>query len=126
MPILLAAIPDFIFPEISDGLILAGLGGGAIGGSIASWCQARPGYPGCINTGSSVIDSESVPKIKYLGKTAVGPCNVPLYNFQQCKQQVQAQSARVVSSIPAAGGKWLQCLSPIITQRLYKFYSRSI
>lgn len=104
MPFLGAIIFEFI-----DVLTLVGLTAGAVGGSVGSWCREHPG-PGCakrstIDMGKrDVIDLSDVPKLN-VERQAVGPCNIPKYNFDLCHGQVKSQTVRVVSSIPAAGGK---------------------
>ncbi|KAF3020122.1 hypothetical protein E8E14_007031 [Neopestalotiopsis sp. 37M] len=82
-------------PEIVTAII----GGSAIGGSIASWCAHHHGRPGCAK--SDVIN-ENVPIVALMGRqAAVGPCNVPQYNFDQCHQQLQGVT--VTTSIPQEG-----------------------
>ncbi|KAI8272305.1 hypothetical protein K4K59_011398 [Colletotrichum sp. SAR11_240] len=95
MPIALAFVP-----EIADIITLVGLGGGAVGGSVASWCHSHPG-PGCVRK-RDLLGLKDVPKLD-VGKRQVGPCNVPSYNFDQCRGQVQSQGVQVISSIPAGG-----------------------
>lgn len=93
-----------------DVLAWVGLTAGAIGGPIIVWCSEHPG-PGCAAKRSTigigkrdVIDMSDVPKLN-VERQAVGPCNIPKYNFDLCHDQVKSQTVRVVSSIPAAGGK---------------------
>ena len=96
MPIALAAIP---IAEIADTLTLVGLGGGAIGGSVAGWCSHNPGH-GCVSKRDVLDAVETI-----IERDDVGPCNVPMYNFDQCHQQVEAQTVQVTSSTPEDGGK---------------------
>jgi hypothetical protein len=51
-----------------------------------------------------VIDLSDVPKVN-VERQAVGPCNIPMYNFDLCHDQVNSQTVKVVSSIPSPGGK---------------------
>lgn len=98
MPILLAFVP-----EIGDALSLVTLGG-AVGGSVATYCNDNPGVAGCVHsTKRDILRTASVPQMTVRQDT--GPCGVPMYNFDQCKDEVAAATVRVVSSIPAAGGK---------------------
>lgn len=84
-------------PEIVTAIIR----GSAIGGSIASWCAHHHGRPGCAK---SDIINDNVPIMALMGRqAAVGPCNVPQYNFDQCHQQLQGVT--VTTSIPQEGGK---------------------
>lgn len=90
-------------------LTFVSLTAGAIGGPTIAWCSEHPG-PGCakrstIDIGKhDLIDMSDVPKLN-VERQAVGPCNIPKYNFDLCHDQVKSQTVRVVSSIPAAGGK---------------------
>ncbi|KAK8044994.1 hypothetical protein PG993_005018 [Apiospora rasikravindrae] len=67
-------MPFASFPEIADTIAFVGLGVGAIGENIARIFDPR---------------------------ADVGPCNVPLYNFQQCHDALVG--VKVASSIPEAG-----------------------
>lgn len=102
-------MPFNIILGFIDVLTMVGLNAGAVGGSVGSWCREHPG-PGCakrstIDMGKrDVIDLSDVPKLN-VERQAVGPCNIPKYNFDLCHGQVKSQTVRVVSSIPAAGGK---------------------
>lgn len=93
---------------IADLVVLVGLGGGAVGGSIASWCSRHPG-PGCVNKRGL----PSIPAVEYLTneRSELGPCNVPMYNIIQCRDQVKAATVRVTSSSPEGGGKSAKALS---------------
>ncbi|OBT72900.1 hypothetical protein VF21_07759 [Pseudogymnoascus sp. 05NY08] len=76
-------------------------------GPVARWCSNHPG-PICakrstIDIGKrDVIDMSDVPKLN-VERQAVGPCNIPKYNFDLCRDQIKSQTVRIVSSIPAAG-----------------------
>lgn len=113
MPI--PAIIAGVIPEIADGLALGGLGGGAIGGSVANWCSNHPG-PGCVNK-RDLFDTENIPHVN-VGRDDVGPCDVPLYNFNVCQDQVKSQDKTVTSSNPSDGGKWPLHLGPTQGLRL--------
>ncbi|OBT70314.1 hypothetical protein VE03_00048 [Pseudogymnoascus sp. 23342-1-I1] len=99
----------FVGLVVIEVLVLVGLSS-EIGGTVSNWCSAHPG-PFCgtrrtsrtIDMGKrDVIDMGDVPKLN-VERQAVGPCNIPKYNFDLCRDQVKSQTARVVSSIPVAG-----------------------
>ncbi|KFX89846.1 hypothetical protein V490_06782 [Pseudogymnoascus sp. VKM F-3557] len=103
MPIILAFIP-----ELADIFTLVGLTAGAVGGSVGSWCREHPG-PGCAKRSTigmgkrDVIDLSDIPKVNVERRADVGPCNIPMYNFDLCHDQVNSQTVKVVSSIPSPG-----------------------
>lgn len=111
MPIVLAFIP-----EIADALTFVGLTGGAIGGSVAEWCSQHPG-PSCANKKRDILGTAGVPLLRFGRRDAVGPCNVPQYNFDQCHTQIQAQSIKVTSSIPSSGGQYPSCVEVVVVTR---------
>ncbi|KAE9365916.1 hypothetical protein N431DRAFT_472501 [Stipitochalara longipes BDJ] len=74
--------------------------GGAIGGSVAHWCK----HHHCKrDVDVPIIDTESVPKMVVWSRAAVGPCNIPTYNYDMCHSQLKGQTIQVESSIPATG-----------------------
>ncbi|KAL9615836.1 MAG: hypothetical protein Q9160_009217 [Pyrenula sp. 1 TL-2023] len=77
-----------------------GILGAALGGAIRSWCKDHPGE-GCVNKRRSVIDTDSIPVMQIFDRQATGPCNVPMYNFDQCHDQLQGIA--VMTSIPEPG-----------------------
>ncbi|KAL6856830.1 hypothetical protein J3F83DRAFT_769550 [Trichoderma novae-zelandiae] len=82
---------------IADLAAILGLGAGAIGGSVGDWCSNHPG-PGC-------VQSHEVRMIQPVGQfdSGVGLCNVPLYNFAQCHNQLMSQDTRVIGSVLSDG-----------------------
>ncbi|KAK0624118.1 hypothetical protein B0T14DRAFT_583316 [Immersiella caudata] len=78
------------------------IAGAAIGDSVADFCHQSPG-PGCINKRD--LDALGLPGVPVLDvkRSNVGPCNVPMYNFDICRDQIRNQGAQIWSSIPAAG-----------------------
>lgn len=87
------------FLIIADVATFLGLGVGAIGGSIITYCTENPG-PGCIQPRDIPMN-----QLTQRDDPRVGPCNVPMYNFVQCSEQLKSQSIQVMSSVPSAGGK---------------------
>ncbi|KAI1277660.1 hypothetical protein F5Y07DRAFT_82179 [Xylaria sp. FL0933] len=73
---------------------------GATAGSIAQWCSHHPENEGCVKGKHNFLNTDDIPKMK-VERQDVGPCNVPKYNFDQCRDQVA--TVTVVSSLPAAG-----------------------
>ncbi|KAK4076962.1 uncharacterized protein Triagg1_3929 [Trichoderma aggressivum f. europaeum] len=80
---------------IADIIATIGLGAGAIGGSVISYCSDHPG-PGC-------VESRGIGMNLRLFDSRVGPCNVPMYNFIQCHDQLQSQSTGVIGTVVSAG-----------------------
>ncbi|KAF3067555.1 hypothetical protein CFAM422_008495 [Trichoderma lentiforme] len=80
---------------IADIVGLIGLGPAAIGGSVITYCSKHPG-PGC-------IDSRSVGMNLRHFDSNVGACNVPMYNFAQCHDQLESQSTGVIGTVLSAG-----------------------
>lgn len=99
MPILLAFVP-----EIGDILAAVTLGS-AVAGSVATWCKDNPGKEGCVHK-HDILGTASVPRMagQDAARQDVGPCGVPQYNFDQCKDEVAAATVQVESSIPSDGG----------------------
>ncbi|KAH0491981.1 hypothetical protein TgHK011_003381 [Trichoderma gracile] len=83
---------------IGDLAALIGLGGGAIGGSVGHWCSKHPHNPGCVH-------SRGVRMIQPIGQSeaGIGLCNVPLYNFALCRDQVKSQDKQVIGSVLTDG-----------------------
>ncbi|KAK1751485.1 hypothetical protein QBC47DRAFT_308050 [Echria macrotheca] len=73
--------------------------GGVLAGTISTYCKNHPG-PGCVNK-RDLEAIGSAPKVLF-GRQEVGPCNVPKYNFDICRDQLHSQG-QVWSSIPSAG-----------------------
>ncbi|KAM0263751.1 hypothetical protein ACHAQJ_001066 [Trichoderma viride] len=85
------------FLIIADIATFLGLGVGAIGGSVITYCSENPGN-GCLQS-----RDVHMRQLAERGDHRVGPCNVPAYNFVQCHEQLKSQSTRVMSSIPSTG-----------------------
>lgn len=84
MPFLGAIIFKFI-----DVLTLVDLTTGAVGGYIGSWCREHLGLGytkhSTIDIGNrDIIDISDIPKLN-VKRQAVGPCNIPMYNFDLCQ-----------------------------------------
>lgn len=90
-------MPFLIVADIITSLVL----GGAIAGDVAGWCSKHPGHSGCVHSRDLHMD-----QLAERGDPRVGLCNVPMYNFEQCHQQLKSQSTRVMSSIPSTGGEF--------------------
>lgn len=98
--------------EIIDVVTFIGLTAGAIGGPVASWCAHHKGYSGCAKK-RDVTDTANIANAIIWERADVGPCNVPKYNFDQCHDQITGQAAKVMSSIPSAGGESLLIRTPL-------------
>lgn len=94
MPIAPVVIPAVAVPVIV---------GSTTVGSLASWCADNPSGTGCVGKKGSVIDTGSIPVMQLFDGQATGPCNVPMYNFALCHDQLQGIT--VDTSIPGVGGK---------------------
>ncbi|KFY61369.1 hypothetical protein V496_05058 [Pseudogymnoascus sp. VKM F-4515 (FW-2607)] len=78
--------------------------GPPIAGAITDFCHKHPN-PFCEDMGKvkrDIIDMSDVPKLN-VERAAVGPCNIPMYNFDLCRDQLKSQTIQVVSSIPSPG-----------------------
>ncbi|KAI0114119.1 hypothetical protein GGR51DRAFT_556615 [Nemania sp. FL0031] len=94
-------MPFVLIPEIGDAIAL-GILGGAIGGSVGTYCADNPGVSGCVNKrDADILNTKNVPRMRIERQAAVGPCNVPQYNFDQCHDELAA--GYVTSSLPAPG-----------------------
>ncbi|KAK7943119.1 uncharacterized protein PG986_012232 [Apiospora aurea] len=93
-------MPFASFPEIADTIAFVGLGVGAIGGSVIQYCSDHPSNYGCVNGKRDIVGTENIVRI-FHPRADVGPCNVPLYNFQQCHDALVG--VNIASSIPEAG-----------------------
>jgi hypothetical protein len=66
-----------------------------IAGSVADWnCK----HGKCKRDVSTALLNQTV-------SADVGPCNIPMYNFDMCRDQVKSQNIIITSSIPSPGGK---------------------
>ncbi|KEZ43663.1 Uncharacterized protein SAPIO_CDS4272 [Scedosporium apiospermum] len=69
-----------------------------VDGDAGLWCLHN-NYRGCVGL---LSDGEPVPAA-IIERQDVGPCNVPMYNFDICHDQIANQAANIWSSIPAPG-----------------------
>lgn len=72
--------------------------GSAFAGSIADYCRNHPG-PGCVRKRDILLK---------MARADVGPCNVPQYNFDMCRDQIKGQvekGIKIWTSIPSQGSK---------------------
>lgn len=75
---------------------------GTIGGAVGKWCADH--HP-CTRKRDI---SEGVPRMVLEDRAAVGMCNIPLYNFDICKNELASNKANniiVTSSVPSPGGE---------------------
>lgn len=88
---------------IADLATVLGLGG-AVGGSVGHWCSKHPSSHGCVH-------SHEARMIQPLGQfgAGVGLCNVPLYNFAQCHDQLKSQGTQVIGSVLSEGSEFELC-----------------
>lgn len=93
------------------------IAGPPISGAIRDFCHKfpNPTCDGIDNAKRDIIDMSDVPKLN-VERAAVGPCNIPMYNFDLCRDQVKSQTIQVVSSIPSPGGK---CSHPTMAMASY-------
>ncbi|KAI0409481.1 hypothetical protein F4802DRAFT_544171 [Xylaria palmicola] len=98
-------MPIAIIGEIIEGAIL----GSAIGGSVGGYCASHPGVAGCIQK-RDILYNGDVPHMRVQRQADVGPCNVPQYNFDQCRDQLAG--THVDSSTPNLGGEFT---NPVFT-----------
>ncbi|OAA54530.1 hypothetical protein SPI_08776 [Niveomyces insectorum RCEF 264] len=92
IPFILAAIGTEV-AVVADTLQIIGWTG-LFTGTIAS-CATR-------HCRRELLNLDSVPRAN-VGRDDVGPCNVPMYNFYQCRDELHSQGQPVVTSTPAQG-----------------------
>ena len=88
-------MPILAIAHIFEILVL----GAAFAGPIATYGRDHPG-PGCVNKRDLITQ---------VARADVGPCNVPQYNFDICRDQIKGQVAsgvKVMTSMPSSGGKF--------------------
>lgn len=88
--------------------------GSAIGGSIIGYCNNHPG-PGCIKRRDIEVLGLAGAQGAHVKRADVGPCNVPMYNFDICRDQIRNQGVQIWSSIPNPGGAYYSLTQPPYT-----------
>ncbi|KAI1125683.1 hypothetical protein F5Y10DRAFT_294463 [Nemania abortiva] len=92
-------MPIALIPLIGEAIEAVTLGT-AISGSVARYCETHPHVHGCVNK-RGILNTGGVPRMQVEGKSVVGLCNVPQYNFDQCHDQISR--THVETSVPGPG-----------------------
>ncbi|EFW20108.1 hypothetical protein D8B26_003440 [Coccidioides posadasii str. Silveira] len=88
-----------VAPLIGGIFTLVGLGGEVIDTGAAGPPPRH--IPRYVNP-RATFDTENIPRVK-IRRPEVGPCNVPKYNFEICRDQINKQPEKIVSSNPSEG-----------------------